>query len=138
METPIFSDVAKLSSTIDWPTTPYDPSTNRTGDATGTTREDLTHLRDTLLAKGLRDEVDIDRKELDDALDARNQIENCGQPSARAACSVKIRFLYQVLRAFPPQQVFAQTLLGFELASHDPRVVGINFVQPEDAIANTA
>ena len=35
-------------------------------------------------------------------------------PSATPACSVKIRFLYQVLRGFPPQQVFAQTLLGFE------------------------
>ena len=46
---------------------------------------------------------------------------------------MKIRFLYQVLRAFSNEQVFAQTLLGFELASADPRVVGLNFVQPEDA-----
>ena len=45
---------------------------------------------------------------------------------------MQIRFLYQVLRAFPPQQVFAQTLLAFELASTDPDVVGLNFVQPED------
>jgi adenosine deaminase len=133
METPIFSDVAKLGSRIGWPTTPADPAQNRTGDATGTTREDLSHLRDTLLADGLRDEVAIDRKELDDALDARNKIENCGQPSARPACSVEIRFLYQVLRAFPPEHVFAQTLLAFEVASQDPRVVGLNFVQPEDA-----
>ena len=133
MVTPVFSDVAKLSSTIEWPHTPVDPAMNRSGDATGTTREDLSHLRDTLLAGGLRDEVVIDRKELDDALASRNQIEHCGQASATAACSVKIRFLYQVLRAFPPQQVFAQTLLGFELASQDPRVVGINFVMPEDA-----
>ena len=133
METPVFSDVAKISSRIDWPATPANPALNRTGDATGTTRQDLSHLRDMLLAAGLRDEVAIDRKELDDALDARNKIENCGQPSARTACSVKIRFLYQILRAFPPQQVFAQTLLAFEVAAQDPRVVGLNFVQPEDA-----
>jgi len=132
METPVFSDVAKISSRIEWPTTPADPAQNRTGDATGTTREDLSHLRDVLLDAGLRDEVAIDRKQLDDALDARNKIENCGQPSARTACSVKIRFLYQVLRGFPPQQVFAQTLLAFEVASVDPRVVGLNFVMPED------
>jgi adenosine deaminase len=44
-----------------------------------------------------------------------------------------VRFIFQVLRAFPPQQVYAQTVLGFELASADPRVVGINFVQPEDS-----
>jgi adenosine deaminase len=133
METPIFTDVAKISSGIEWPTTPVNPAQNRTGDATGTTRQDLSHLRDILLAAGLRDEVAIDRKELDDALDVRNKIENCGEPSARTACSVKIRFLYQVLRAFPPQQVFAQALLAFEVASQDPRVVGLNFVQPEDA-----
>ena len=133
METPIFADVVKLISHIDWPTTPADPSLNRTGDATGTSREDLSHLRDTLLASGLRDEVVVDRKELDEALEARDKIENCGQPSARTACSVKIRFLYQVLRANPPLQVFAQTLLAFEVASQDPRIVGLNFVQPEDA-----
>ena len=133
METPIFSDVAKLSATIPWPSTPADPAMNRTGDATGTSRDDLSHLRDALFTGGLRDEIAIDRKELDDALASRNQIEHCGEAAATRACSVKIRFLYQVLRAFPPQQVFAQTLLGFELASQDPRVVGINFVQPEDA-----
>jgi adenosine deaminase len=133
METPAFADVAKISSRIEWPATPSDPALNRTGDATGTARENLSHLRDVLLAAGLRDEVAIDRKQLDDALDARNKIENCGRSDARTACSVKIRFLYQVLRAFPPQQVFAQTLLAFEVASQDPRVVGINLVQPEDA-----
>jgi adenosine deaminase len=132
MVTPTFSNAAKLGYSLGWPTTPADPSTNRTGDATGTSREDLSHLRDKLLADGFRDEVALDRKELDDALEARDKIENCGQLSARAACSVKILFLYQVLRAFPPQQVFAQTLLAFEVASQDPRVVGLNFVQPED------
>ena len=132
METPVFIDVAKISSRIAWPTTPADPAQNRTGDATGTTHEDLSHLRDVLLDAGLRDEVAIDRKQLDDALDTRDKIENCGQPRARTACSVKIRFLYQVLRGFPPQQVFAQTLLAFEVASIDPRVVGLNFVMPED------
>jgi adenosine deaminase len=133
MNTPTFGDVAKLSATIPWPTTSVDPADNRTGDATGTTHADLAHLRAALLAGDLRDEVTIDRKQLGDASVSRNQIEHCGQPSATPACSVKIRILYQVLRAFPPQQVFAQTLLGFELASQDPDVVGINFVQPEDA-----
>ena len=45
---------------------------------------------------------------------------------------MQLRYLYQVLRGFPPEQVFAQTLLGFEVASADPRVVGINLVMPED------
>jgi adenosine deaminase len=132
MHTPLYGNVVELSSHIEWPSTPVDPAQNRTGDATGTTREDLSHLRDQLIAAGLSKEVALERQEFNDALDARNQIENCGQPSARAACSVKVRFLYQVLRGFPPQQVFTQTLLAFEVASQDPRVVGLNFVMPED------
>src|SRR5277367_5154635 len=54
METPVFTDVANIGSRIGWPNTPADPSQNRSGDATGTSREDLSHLRDTLLASGLR------------------------------------------------------------------------------------
>ena len=130
MKTPTFSGAAKLGYSIGWPT---DSAVSSTGDATGATRADLAHLREQLLAGGLRDEVAIDSKELSDALDVRNRMERCGQPDAAPACSVKIRFLGQVLRAFPPEQVFAQTLLYFELASADPDVVGINFVQPEDA-----
>jgi adenosine deaminase len=70
---------------------------------------------------------------LDDALTGRDKLEHCGVPFAPPACSIQIRFLAQVLRAFPPQQVFAQTVLYFELASVDPNVVGINYVQPVDA-----
>ena len=132
MDTPNFSAAATLGYKLGWPTAHVDPASSSTGDATGTTRAELSHLREALLAGGLGNEVAIDREELDGALEARNQIEHCGQPSAAPACSVQIRFLYQVLRSFPPQQVFAQTLLGFEVAAADPRVVGINFVQPED------
>lgn len=136
MNTPVFNHARELGNQIGWPTPPRSTTTPASlidQDISGTTPAELSKLRDQLLATGLRDEVAADRKEFDDALAARNATEHCGEPSATAACSVKIRFLYQVLRAFPPQQVFAQTLLGFELASADPDVVGINFVQPEDA-----
>ena len=58
-------------------------------------------------------------------------------PQAAPACQVEVRYLYQVLRGNPPEQVFAQTLLGFETvqASMDAKEdtwVGINFVMPED------
>ena len=43
-----------------------------------------------------------------------------------------VRYIYEALREQPPAQVFAQLLAGFELASKDPRFVGINLVQPED------
>lgn len=66
------------------------------------------------------------------ALEARSRLEHCKQPDATPACGITVRFLYQILRDNPPQEVFAQTLLGFELAAADPDVVGINFVMHED------
>jgi adenosine deaminase len=48
------------------------------------------------------------------------------------ACRVTVRYIYQVLRAAQKEQVFAQVLAGFMLASTDPQVVALNFVQPED------
>jgi len=133
MQTPSFFDLAPLWNSLGWPVTPGGATPDREGDATGTSPAELAALRTKLLTGGLRKEVDLDTKELDDALAARARIEHCGQPNAAAACAVKIRYLYQVLRAFPPQQVFAQTLLAFEVASADSNVVGLNFVQPEDA-----
>ena len=44
-----------------------------------------------------------------------------------------VRYIYSVARAAKPPQVFAQMLMGFELASRDPRVVGLNLVQPDDS-----
>ncbi len=62
----------------------------------------------------------------------RNALEHCGTPQAAPACKVEVRYIYQILRALSPEQVFAQTLLGFEtvqqaIEQHDDWV-GINFV----------
>ncbi|MGH9039782.1 MAG: adenosine deaminase [Acidimicrobiia bacterium] len=56
----------------------------------------------------------------------------CGTPAAERACRLPIRFDHQVLRANPPEVVFGQILLGFELMERLPRYVGVNLVQPED------
>lgn len=133
MMTPSFFDLAPLWNSLGWPPVRAGATPDAEGDMTGTSRTELATLRTQLLSGGFRKEVDLDIKEMDDALAARDRIERCGGPNAAPACSVKIRYLYQVLRAFPPQQVFAQTLLAFEVASADPNVVGLNFVQPEDA-----
>jgi adenosine deaminase len=133
MQTPSFFELAPLWNRLGWPATATGAAIDPEGDATGTTRAELDALRTKLLAGGLRDEVALDVKEFDEALAARNRIEHCSEAVAAAGCTVKIRFLYQVLRAFPAQQVFAQTLLAFEVASVDANVVGLNFVQPEDA-----
>ena len=135
MHTPTFTHAAALGYQLSWPT-PLESETTAASsdqdDVSGTSRAELAALRDKLLAAGLHDEVAVDQAEFNEALAERQRREHCGTATALPACSVKIKFIYQVLRAFPPQQVFAQTLLGFEVASADPEVVGINFVQPED------
>ena len=93
---------------------------------------DFAQYRKQLLDAGLRDLIPAIRADLDKAEAQRRELEGCGKPGATPACKVEIRYLYQVLRAQPPDSVFAQILLGFELASADSRVVGINLVQPED------
>jgi adenosine deaminase len=115
METPPFEHTAAIAKELGW-------------------RANLgfSEFRDQLLAKGLRDDVAVERAHFDEAESVRRQAERCDQPNPTAACAVQLRYLYQVLRGFPPEQVFAQTLLGFEVASADPRVVGINLVMPED------
>jgi hypothetical protein len=57
---------------------------------------------------------------------------NCDTDSPDAGCDVTVRYLAQVIRVFPPEQVLAQTLLAFTLVKTDPRYVGLNFVAPED------
>jgi adenosine deaminase len=113
MVTPSFSHAISLARQLGW-------------------QSDLAGFRKELLARGLLADLAADRAELDQADAARRARERCGRPDQAPACAVTIRYLYQVLRGFPKQQVFAQTVLGFELASADPEVVGINYVMPED------
>ena len=113
MVTPDFSHTIQIAKEIGW-------------------REDLAQLRNALLARGLRDDVAVARADRDAAEASRRAIEHCGAPEEAPACKVTIRYIYQILRDNPKQQVFAQTLLGFEVASADPRFVGITIVQSEN------
>jgi adenosine deaminase len=96
-------------------------------------------LQQQLLDAGLRKYLPEQRAEFDEGERSRRELEHCGARGATPACNIQVRFLYQVLRALPRQAVFVQLVCGFELASTDPLVVGINMVQPEDgrvAMAN--
>ncbi len=136
MHTPQFSRAAALGYKLGWP-----------ADAgRDVSFAELAQLRRRLLSAGLDDELAVDRAEFAAAEQRRNALEHCaggaqasGAGPASAACAVRVHWLYQVLRGYPPQQVFAQTLLGFEVVSaarradpDSPDVVGINFVMPED------
>jgi adenosine deaminase len=100
---------------------------------------DFARLHQQLLNAGLANYLPAERAEYDEGERRRRELEHCGAADAMPACNLQVRFLYQVLRALPPQAVFVQLVSGFELASSDPLIVGINMVQPEDgrvAMAN--
>lgn len=94
--------------------------------------DDLGQLRLNLLQEGLRDEVAASRARLDRWEATRRQRENCGREGEAPACRVEIRYIGEIGRSAPKEVVFARALTAFETASADPRVVGINFVAPED------
>jgi adenosine deaminase len=124
MHTPDFHRVARIAAGIGWP-------------AAAGGAADFAALRDRLLAAGLREEVPAIRREIRSFESRRDAIDRCGAASATPGCTVRMRYLFQVLRGFAPEVVFAQTLLGFETvaaetAAGDARYVGINFVMPED------
>src|SRR4029077_15062115 len=101
-------------------------------DSNGDTNNDFAKMRDNLLAGGLKENTAATSKTLAED-DAKAQKElKCGTPNAELGCTVTVRYLYQVLRGLPHEAVFAQIVPGFELASSDPRFVGLNLVMPED------
>jgi len=94
--------------------------------------DDFTKLREKLLAAGINEIIASTRQKLDRHQAIMRQILRCDSPHPDPGCAVEVRYLYQVLRGLPKEQVFAQILLGFELAQADPRFVGLNLVMPED------
>jgi adenosine deaminase len=114
MHTPDFKDAAALAAK-----TGYNP--------------DFVQYRQQLVDGGIRSCISAASAELDAAEADRRVREHCGQLDEQPACKVKIRYVYQILRALPPEVVFAQIVLGFETIAADPRFVGLNLVQPEDA-----
>lgn len=122
MQTPPFGHAASIARQIGWPSEG---------------QVDFAAMRQALLDHGLRDEVNDDRADIRETEARREALEHCGTPQADPACKVQVRYIYQVLRGNAPEQVFAQTLLGFETVEKtrqagEPGFVAINFVQPED------
>ncbi|HEY0758859.1 MAG TPA: adenosine deaminase [Acidisarcina sp.] len=119
MNTPDFTPAAVLAATIGF-------------------HSDFGQYRQLMLEGGLRGSIPAIRAELDRVEAQRRSLEHCGEAAALPACKVEVRYLFQVLRGLPPESVFAQTLLAFELASAEPRFVGLNLVMPEDGVTSMA
>ena len=113
--TPAFGETSALANSV-----PFDP-------------DDLANTRDRLLAGGAVDRIVAGVKTSLDASQARyRRLLGCSGSRPPRACSLPVRFQVQVLRAMPPQVVFAQLVVGFALMKADPRWVAVNLVQPED------
>jgi adenosine deaminase len=94
--------------------------------------DDLVQMQKLLAENGM-DAVVAEARQVADAAEAEEStLLRCESSNPDPGCDITQRYLFQVLRGAPKNVVFAQLMLGFELASHDERFVGINLVQPED------
>jgi adenosine deaminase len=114
MLTPDQGDALKLGRELEW-------------------NDDFAAMRTQLLAGGgIAQSVADGRKNLDQAEQKMRLVLGCEGKTPKPGCAVTVRYLNQILRAFPKEQVFAQLVAAFEIAGADPRVVGVNLVQSQD------
>jgi adenosine deaminase len=93
---------------------------------------DMAAQRQKLLDKQIERVVADGRIAIDQAEARMREILRCGSLNADPGCKVTVRYLYQVPRGIPRDQVFAEMVAGFETVTADPRVVGVNPVMAED------
>ena len=93
---------------------------------------DLASMRAKLLANNFSEIIADMTTYLNTAETKMRSVLQCGTDQAKPGCAIKLRYQYQVAREQAPEMVFAQLLAGFEGASKDKRIVGINMVMAED------
>jgi hypothetical protein len=107
--------------------------------STVTWTDDFAKMLDELSSLGIEQIVESAVRDVDQMEKEKTRILKCGQSAPEPGCNTEIRYLMTTIRTESPALVFAQTVFGFMLAKKDSRVVGINFVGPEDdlvALAN--
>lgn len=91
-------------------------------------------MRESMMQSGdVANVVSASRRTLDGAEAYLRTTLGCGTANAQPGCESTVRYLFEAHRAFQREQLFAELLVGFELAKADSRVVGLNVVQPEDS-----
>ncbi|HEX4111326.1 MAG TPA: adenosine deaminase [Stellaceae bacterium] len=94
---------------------------------------DFAKFRAKLMGAGIDDIVTETRHRMDEREARARALLHCADPALREpACDVTVRYLAQIIRVFPPEQIFAQDVFAFRLIEADPRFVGLNIVGPED------
>jgi hypothetical protein len=81
---------------------------------------------------GLPELVAKKKTELAGTIASIEKLRHCEASKTAPGCNVDYNFIAQVLRASPLNDVFVQTALAAALIRAEPRVVALNFVQPED------
>jgi adenosine deaminase len=93
---------------------------------------DFGAMLETLKRNGLDAMVAKARAEVADIVSKVDALRNCAADPAKPACKVNYRFIIQVSRNTPLEDVFVQTAFAAALIRAEPRVVALNFVQTED------
>jgi hypothetical protein len=86
------------------------------------------------ITEGSNSAVQESKNLLDQIEKKKRDLLSCDDPNrAKPGCRVTIRYIFQVGRAAPQREAFAQIIAAMEVAKADARLVGLNLVQPEDA-----
>lgn len=94
--------------------------------------DDLTALRARLPEAELGALVTAARARLDAEELRMRALLRCDGPDPAPGCRVTVRYVVQVIRTAPREEVFAQIAAAVQLIEADPRVVALNLVAPED------
>jgi adenosine deaminase len=90
-------------------------------------------MRTALLAGDAADVVKSATNTINTAESRMRETLRCDTATPSMGCESTLRYLFETHRAFTREQLFAELVIGFELAKADSRVVGVNTVQPEDS-----
>ena len=110
----------------------FDRNSGSIGAKTGWS-DNFDDQREKLNAAGIQSAVDGVLKILNDAEAEKDRVLGCNDRAhADPGCKVTIRYVYEVYRGTPKEQVFAEIMSGFAVVKADPRFVSVNPVMPED------
>lgn len=95
-------------------------------------RQSLEKWRDNLLKNGIKAVAARLNGSVEHVAEKVRTKQHCGTDNAQPGCSVTVRYQYFINRNLPLEEFYAQLVTGFELASQNEQVVGINIVGPEN------
>ncbi|HET9743412.1 MAG TPA: adenosine deaminase [Terriglobales bacterium] len=96
--------------------------------------DNFDEMRERLNVAGIHDVIAPVKQALDAAEAEKNRLLRCDDAAhADPGCKVTVRYINEVYRGTPPEQVFAEIMAGFEIVHQgDHRYVSVNPVMPED------